>query len=279
MSAKEIIQAFPTPASGGILNVIDKEACEKAVAQILQGGEKTLRELVDLIVEPGKGNDVQARHALHATAIRVGGPAKASAQQRKAFAKALAGTLDDDRPKAVKGFILRQLQICGGTDQATAIATFLTDGDDHLYEYSAQALEAIGPSTTDHFRKAYPKAKGAPRLTVLQGLGFLRDKQSAKAFRSATKEKDLEIRLAGLWGLMRIASAEDAQLLQEAAAKEEGWGRIKATGYCLQLAEALAAAGNNKGAGQVYKDLKKNRTSKNEEHVRLACDKGLANLK
>ena len=277
MSAKDIVQAFPTPASGGILSTIDKEACEKAVAQILEGGEKTLRELADLLVEPGKGNDVQARHALHATAIRVGGPTKA--KQRKAFSKDLAGTLADDRPKAVKGFILRQLQICAANEQADAIAPFLTDGDEHLYEYAAQALEAIGPDTTEHFRKAYPKTKGAPRLTVLQGLGFLRDKQSAKVFRSAAKEKDLEIRLAGLWGLMRIASAEDAQLLLETAAKEEGWGRIKATGYCLQLAEALATSGKKKEAGKLYKDLKKNRTSKNEEHVRLACDKGLANLK
>ena len=70
MSAKDIIQAFPTPASGGILSTIDKEACEKAVAQILEGGENILRELTELLVEPGKGNDVQARHAIHATAIR-----------------------------------------------------------------------------------------------------------------------------------------------------------------------------------------------------------------
>ena len=50
MSAKDIIQAFPTPASGGILSTIDKEACEKAVGQILAGGEKTLRELADLLL-------------------------------------------------------------------------------------------------------------------------------------------------------------------------------------------------------------------------------------
>ena len=115
--------------------------------------------------------------------------------------------------------------------------------------------------------------------TILQGLGFLRDKQSAKAFRSAAKEKDLEIRLAGLWSLTRIPSAEDAQLLLDTANKEKGWGRIKATGYCLQLAEALAAAGKKKDAAKIYQNLKKNRNAKNESHVRLACDKGLANLK
>ena len=277
MSAKEIIKAFPTPVKGGILSTIDKEACEKAVAQILKGGENVLRELVDLLIEPGKGNDVQARHALHATAIRVGGPAKT--KQRKAFAKALAGTLADDHPKAVKGFILRQLQICGGNDQAPAISPFLTDPDEYLYEYSAQALEAIGSATTDHFRKAYPKAKGAPRLTVLQGLGVLRDTQSVKAFRSAAKEKDLEIRLAGLWGLVRIASAEDSQLLLDTANKEKGWGRIKSTGYCLQLAEALAKNGKKKEASKLYKDLKKNRSGDNETYVRQACERGLAKLK
>ena len=276
MSAKEIIKAFPTPVKVGILSTIDKEACEKAVAQILKGGENVLRELVDLLIEPGKGNDVQARHALHATAIRVGGPTKT--KQRKAFARNLAGTLSGDRSKAVKGFILRQLQICAGNEEAAAIASFLTDGNEYLYEYAAQALEAIGPDTTDHFRKAYPKAKGAPRLTILQGLGFLRDEKSAKVFRSAAKEKDLEIRLAGLWGLMRIASAEDAQLLLATSAKENGWGRIKSTGYCLQLAEALVDKDKKKDAATIYKDLKTNRTSDNEVHVREACERGLVKL-
>ena len=275
MSAKEIIQAFPDP-KGGILNVIDKEACEKAVAQILDGGEKTLRELVDLIIEPGKGNDVQARHALHATAIRVGGPDKTKV--RRAFASALASTLADDRPKAVKGFVLRQLQVCGGPEEGGSIATFLTDGDEHLYEYAAQALEAIGPATVQHFRKAYPNAKGAPRLTVLQGLGVLRDEKSAEVFRAAAKESDLEIRLAGLWGLMRIASSADADLLLSSSAKEKGWGRIKSTGYCLQLAEALASSGKKKEAKILYETLVKTRTSDNEAHVREACKKGLAKL-
>ncbi|MBR90305.1 MAG: hypothetical protein CMO66_03415 [Verrucomicrobiales bacterium] len=275
MSAKDIIQAFPDP-KGGILNVIDKEACEKAVGQILAGGGKTLRELVDLIVEPGKGNDVQARHALHATAIRVGGPGKT--KTRRAFASALASTLSDERPKAVKGFILRQLQVCGGPEEGAAIAPFLTDGDEHLYEYAAQALEAIGPATVEHFRKAYPKAKGAPRLTALQGLGVLQDEKSAGVFRAAAKEDDLEIRLAGLWGLMRIASAEDAGLLLSGSKKEKGWGRIKSTGYCLQLAEALAAAGKKKEAAVIYETLAKTRTADNEAHVREACARGLAKL-
>ena len=276
MSAKDIIKAFPTPASGGILSTIDKEACEKAVAEIIAGGEKILRELVDLLQEPGKGEDIQVRHAINAAAIRVGGPTNKKA--RKAFAHSLAGTLADDRPKAVKGFILRQLQICAGSEEGNAIAPFLTDPDEHLYEYAAQALEAFGPATTEHFRKAYKKAKGAPRLTILQGLGVLRDESSAQVFRAAAKEDDLEIRLCGLWGLMRIASDADAELILSTSAKEKGWARIKSTGYCLQLAEALADNGKKKEAKSIYKELQKTRIADNEAHILKACEIGLSKL-
>ena len=276
MKTKDILKAFPQP-DGKILRTIDKEACEKAVEQIIAGGKNTIREIVDLIVEPGKGEDVQPRHALHATAIRVGGPG--NEKNRKAFASHLASTLSDDRPKAVKGFVIRQLQVCGGIEQGSAIANFLTDPDDHVYEYAAQALEAIGPETVNHFRKAYPKAKGAPRLTILQGLGVLRDGDSKDAFRNATKDKDLEIRLAGLWGLMRIASAEDVDLLLTQSVKESGWGRIKATAYCLELAESLEAKGKNKEARAIYLNIKKTRTEEHEEHLRESADRGLARLK
>jgi HEAT repeat protein len=276
MNTKEIIQAFPLP-DGKILKTIDKEACEKAVEQIIAGGKKTAREIVDLILEPGQGEDIRPRHALHATAIRVGGAA--NEKKRKAFASNLASTLSNDRPKSVKGFVIRQLQVCGGIEQSATIANFLTDPDDHIYEYAAQALEAMGSATVDHFRKAYKTAKGAPRLTVLQGLGVLRDEDSKEAFRSATKEKDLEIRLVGLWGLMRIASAEDSELLLAQSAKETGWGRIKATAYCLELAESLETNGGNKEAQAIYLNIKKTRTEEHEDYLRESADRGLARLK
>lgn len=275
MNTKEILKAFPQP-DGKILRTIDKEACEKAVRQIIAGGSKTVREIVDLIFEPGKGEDIQPRHALHATAIRVGGYGKE--KERKAFASSLAATLVDERPKAVKGFVIRQLQVCGGIEQGSAIAKFLTDPDEHIYEYAAQALETIGPETVSHFRKAYANAKEAPRLTILQGLGVLEDSESKAAFRNATKDKNLEIRLAGLWALMRITSAEDVDLLLAQSLKESGWGRIKATAYCLELAEKLEKNNKRKEARAIYSNIKQTRLEDHEKHLRESADRGLARL-
>lgn len=276
MNTKEILNAFPQP-EGKILRNIDKEACEQAVEQIISGGRKITRAIIDLILEPGNGDDIRPRHAIHATAIRVGGTGKEI--ERNSFASALASTLTDDRPKAVKGFVIRQLQICGGAKQAEAIAYFLNDSEEHLYEYSAQALEAIGVATIDHFRTAYPLAKGTPRITILQGLGVLQDKKSRPFFLSAMQDTDLEIRLAGIWGLMRISSAKDAELMLSQSLKEKGWGRIKATAYCFELAEKLAKNGQSKEAKAIYIKIKKSHSEKQDAYLRETADRGLAQLK
>jgi hypothetical protein len=276
MNTKEILNAFPQP-EGKILRNIDKEACEQAVEQIISGGRKITREIIDLILEPGNGDDIRPRHAIHATAIRVGGSGKEI--ERNSFASALASTLTDDRPKAVKGFVIRQLQICGGAKQAEAIAYFLNDSEEHLYEYSAQALEAIGVATIDHFRTAYPLAKGTPRITILQGLGVLQDKKSRPFFLSAMQDTDLEIRLAGIWGLMRISSAKDAELMLSQSLKEKGWGRIKATAYCFELAEKLAKNGQSKEAKAIYIKIKKSHSEKQDAYLHETADQGLAQLK
>ena len=207
----------------------------------------------------------------------MGGPG--NEKKRKAFASHLASTLSDDRPKAVKGFVIRQLQVCGGIGQASAIANFLADPDDHIYEYAAQLLRPSVRKRSSISARPTHRQRAAPRLTILQGLGVHRDKDSKDAFRNATKDEDLEIRLAGLWGLMRIASAEDADLLLTQSAKESGWGRIKATAYCLELAEILEKNGKKKESRAIYLNIKKTRTQEHEDYLRESADRGLARLK
>ena len=276
MKTIEIIQAFPQP-DGKILRTIDKDACEQAVENILKGGKKIVREIVDLILEPGNGDDVRPRHALHATAIRVGGIERKTA--RKEFSAALASTLTEDRPLAVKGFIIRQLQICGGQEQAEKIAPFLTNPNEHIYEYAAQALQAIGAETVDILRKAYPDASGDCRLTILQALGVLEDEKSREYFLSAVEDKDLEIRLAGMWGLMKIASSKDIGVLLSQSKKEKGWGRIKATAYCFELAEKLTEKGQKEEAGKIYRQIKNSRKEKTDNYLRESAELGLSLLK
>ena len=63
--------------------------------------------------------------------------------------------------------------------------------------------------------------------------------------RTRTWKSDWQV--CGDW--MRIASAEDADLLLTQSAKESGWGRIKATAYCLELAETLRKTAKRRNLG------------------------------
>ena len=90
---------------------------------------------------------------------------------------------------------------------------------------------------------------------------------------------DLETRLAGLWGLMRIASEQDADLLLAQSAKEKGWGRIKATAYCMELAESLSNKGRKKEARAIYEEIRKTRKADQEDYLRESADRELARLK
>ena len=74
---------------------------------------------------------------------------------------------------------------------------------------------------------------------------------------------------------MRIASAEDADLLLRHSTRENGWGHIKATAYCLELAENLAETGKVKTARFIYEEIQKSRTKKNEQHLQSAARNAL----
>ena len=77
---------------------------------------------------------------------------------------------------------------------------------------------------------------------------------------------------------MRIASAEDADLLLRQSSKESGWGHIKATAYCMELAESLTKNGEMKTARFIYEEILKSRTKKNGKHLQSAARDALQNL-
>src|SRR5262245_50072098 len=105
---QELLAKCPTPAKkDGKLAEVDKEATDAAVAELLKDTVGSVAALVDLLA--AKGAEVQARHALHALVMRVGGDKNAAARQ--AAARALAATLDGGRSKEIQTFVVRELQL------------------------------------------------------------------------------------------------------------------------------------------------------------------------
>jgi hypothetical protein len=255
---------------------IDKAQIEKAVEEIQKGGRENVLGVIDMLVEPGQGEDYKARYALHCVAVLVCKMKQAGAGDgpRQEFSLALASQLGGARPKGVQAFLLQELQTAGGKEAAEAIGKLLTD--EALSDWAARALVSIGEGAVEQFRAALPHAGGKCRLTVLQNLGVLCDAKSADAMRVALADADREIRLAAAMGLAKIGDAGAVDLLLKAADGPQGWERIEMTKFCLVLAENLAAAGRKADAAKIYTHLRDTRKDPTEKYVCEIAERGLA---
>ena len=268
----ELVNRLPDPDERGLLSNIDKEIVDNVILKIHKSGRRGLIALIDMLVEPGKADDVKPRYALHCLAVHV---CKLNEEgPRRAFAKVLASQLGGDRPKAVQKYLIQQLQVAGGKEVVPALGQVLLD--EQLCEPAAQALVAIVEGAAEQLRNALPKVEGKSRLTIIQNLGVVRDAESVSALKMALGDKDREIRLAAGWALANIGDAGSAELLLKAADAEGTYERIKATKACLLLAEKLLAAGKKDPAVRIYKHLHNTRSGSDEDYVCDAANKGLA---
>ena len=255
---------------------IDKAQIEKAVDEIQKGGRASIVGVIDMLVEPGRGEDYKARYALHCVAVQVCKMKQAGGGDgpRSEFALALASQLGGNRPKGVQAYLLQELQTAGGKEVAGPLGKLLTD--DELSDWAARALVSIGDGAVEQFRAALPQAKGKSRLTVIQNLGVLCDAKSADAMRAALKDTDREIRIVAARGLAKIGDVGAADLLLKAADGPQGWERIQMTKFCLVLAENLTAAGRKSDAAKIYTQLRDTRKDPSEKYVCEAAARGLA---
>jgi hypothetical protein len=273
---KELLEQLPVPDQRGMFCTdIDKEKIEKAIAEIYKGGKDNVLAIVDLLVEPGKGNDVKPHYALRC----LGNYALQRKDEagRRAFAEALASQLGGNRPRAVQAFLCQELQFVGRQEAVAALGKLLAD--EVLVDPAAMALVAIKDGAATVLRAALPTALGRCRLVILHSLAALAEPQSAESFKQALTDPDREVRLAAGAGLARIGNAGAVDPLLKASLVEPGWERIQQTKHCLVLAEKLASTGQKSEAARVYQALSSTRTDASEKYIHDAAQRGLASLK
>jgi len=279
MASNQDIQALvhriPDPNKGGTYADLTEQSAkqiDQVVAQLRAGGAESVLGVIDLLVEPGKGDDIKPHFALHVLAVRVSAPG--NEKDRAVFARTLAAQLAADRPPAVKSYLIEQLQVAGGKEALAALGKVLRDPV--LCDTAARALAAIGDGAAEQLLAALPDVQGASHLSVLKKLAFLRVKAAAGAFRKALADRDADVRIAAGWGLARLADASAADAMLKAADAHQGWERINLTDACMSLAEALVSAREKATAARIYKHLAETRGDAAEKHVRRAAKDALA---
>lgn len=267
-----LVNQMPDPDGRGMYCTdIDKKKIDEAIAQILNGGRDNIIAIIDMLVPPGKGDDVKAHYALHCLALHV--CKLDDDNHRRRFARTVASQLGGDRPQAVQRYLVRVLQVAGGKEVVGALGKLLLD--EELCEPAAQALAAIGEGAAKQLRNALPGAEGKCRLTIVQNLGVVRDAKSIDTLKKAVADKNQDIRIAAGWALANIGDPGSVNALLRAT-DAEGWERIQMTKACLLLAENLRTAGKNYEAVKIYTHLRDTRTEPAERYVRDAAKKALA---
>ncbi|MEE8451118.1 MAG: HEAT repeat domain-containing protein [Thermoguttaceae bacterium] len=268
---KSLVEQICEPDERATLGNLDKEKAEQVIVAIHQGGRNNVLGLIDMLVEPGAGNDIKPHFALHCLAVYVCG--LEDKKHRREFAETLAGQLGGSRPKGVQKYLIEQLQVCGAEEVVGPLGKALLD--EELCEPAVRALVAIGQGAAAPLRAALPNVQGNARLNVIQALGALQDAAAAEALRQALGDPDREIRLAAAWGLAKMGDVGSVDLLLQAA-DGNGRQRFEATDACFDLAENLLAAGHKAEALKIYTHLKKTRTDPDEQYVREAAENALA---
>jgi len=275
---KALLDRFPGPDKGGTYANLDRgkvAAMEQVVTELMRRGPEAALGLIDMLVEPGRGDDVKPRFVLHLWAVCV--TERGREKERAAFARALASQVLSDRPVAVRVFLIEGLQWAGGREVVETLGRALEEPG--LCEPAARALAALGDGAAEVLLAALPRVRGRGRLSVIKKLAVLRARRAAVVFRKALIDPDPEVRIAGAWGIARIGDASAAETLLAAAdAPHEQWERMHVTDACLALAETLAERGDRRTARTIYARLRRTRTDPSERHVREAAERGLAAL-
>lgn len=262
------------PAQASTFTGPNPEAAEKIYAEVLSGGRDSLIELLALLHDPADSDfkNYKAGYLLHGLAIYLGRPDQQ--KERRMFAETLASQLGNPKySKPVQGVLIRELQVAGGKEVASALGKQLQD--DELCEYATQALLAIGDGAGVQLRKALGKATGKNRLTLIQALGVVRDTDSLAELKKALAEPEGDVRIATAWALANIGDAGALEAVIKSADAAEGWERIQTTKACLLLAERLLARGKKGDAVRLYTRLSETRKDPAERYVREAADKAL----
>lgn len=136
----ELVSRMPDPDNKGMYcKDIDKDKIDGAIAEIHLGGRKNIVGVIDMLVEPGKGDDVKAHYALHCLGLHACKTNDEKALRR--YGSTLASQIGGDRPKAVQAYLIQELQSFGGTEAVKALGS--AAGDKELAPAAIMALLAI----------------------------------------------------------------------------------------------------------------------------------------
>ena len=235
---------------------IDKLLLLDKPSKLSSGKETEMETLLEKLLKEVKTYDWgQSRLALTEVSDIIK-KAHSSPVELKKIEKSLLGVLTSDAKRAGKQFVCRELSIIGTEQSVPVLGKMLTD--EETSDMARYAMERIpGRAVDDALRGALSKAKGKPKIGIINSLGQRRDKKAVRSLSRLIGNPDKTVAAAAVAALGRIADSGATSALSAAKDKINGELRMLILDSYLKCADQLAAEGEKSKALAIYKELQK----------------------
>jgi len=221
-------------------------------ADLIKAGPDSVKQICDLIVPPGTGDDTKARYAIGSLTNYASRPGAASEQ--KMVAGVLAKALTQAENKEVKFFFINQLQFVGSDQTVPVLSEYLDD--ERLCDAASSTLLVIGSKASgDAFFKAFLSGSQKNLPMIVHALGQLQSKAAAGPIGKHATSQDAIIRRVSLKALGNIGDASSIKILRKATRVDDPYERSIATASYLRLAVRLNEQGKNKQGVRICRQI------------------------
>ncbi|MHC4586106.1 MAG: ThuA domain-containing protein [Planctomycetota bacterium] len=182
--------------------------------------------------------------------------AHSSPAELKKIEKSLLGVLTSASTRAGKQFVCRELSIIGTGQSVSALGNMLMD--EETSDMARYALERIpGMAVNAVLRDALRRAKGKPKIGIINSLGQRRDKRAVRALSRLVGNSDKMVATAAAAALGQVADSRATKALAEAKDKASGKLQMVVLDSYLRCADQLVAEGQKVQAMAIYNELRK----------------------
>lgn len=177
----------------------------------------------------------------------------AGGSKAKEEARLIEVITGDSEWKEIDG-ACRRLRIIGTEQCIPALASLLTDEKlSHIARFGLENMPY--PAVDAALRKALEKARGMPRLGIIQSIGIRRDQKAVGALTGLLKSGDPQTAGEAACALGRIATPAAVKALAGFRGDCPEQAKPDAAAASLLAAEQLLADGNKDEAAAIYTDL------------------------
>jgi HEAT repeat protein len=251
---------------------IPPETHKPIVEKLAAGRQGTLEQILSQIKEPGKGDDRNARYALHALALHAGAPGNDS--YRHTFSTTIDTPLRSEIAPAVKVFLIEQAVFAGAfsgghrfllnEELGSACArAAIALRDDAMLRMVGGILADVSAS------EPFPRTAA----DIIQAAGVLKQTASGE-FERFLSRGDAALRISARRALATDAKPEYVDIVLKGLQAQDPFEHRQSLDSALLLARRLTESNHRPQAEKVYRHLLT--THADTPHIQSAALQGLA---